>query len=45
MQSEATPDEKRGETPFEIRERTSQCAVQVTELVRKLPRTLDAVEI
>ena len=45
MQSEATPDEKRGETPFEIRERTFQCAVQVTELVRKLPRTLDAVEI
>jgi four helix bundle protein len=45
MQRKATTQEKRGETPFEIRERTFQFAVRVTELVRKMPRTLDAVEI
>lgn len=45
MQRKATTHEKRGKTPFEIRERTFQFAVRVTELVRKMPRTLDAVEI
>jgi four helix bundle protein len=45
MQRKATTHKKRGETPFEIRERTFQLAVRVTELVKKMPRTLDAVEI
>ena len=44
MRGKATSRNKR-ETPFEIRERTFKFAVQVTELVRKMPRTLDAVEI
>jgi four helix bundle protein len=44
MRGKATSRDKR-ETSFEIRERTFQFVVQVTELVRKMPRTLDAVEI
>jgi four helix bundle protein len=35
----------REDVPFEIRERTFQFAVRVVKLVRRLPRTLDAVEI
>jgi len=31
--------------PFEIRERTFLFAVQVTKLVKRFPRTLDAMEI
>ena len=45
MQRKATSHEKREETPFEIRERTFQFAVRITEPVRKMPRTLDSVEI
>jgi four helix bundle protein len=36
---------EREDAPFEIRERTFQFAVRVVRLVRRLPKTLDAVEI
>jgi hypothetical protein len=36
---------EREDVPFEIRERTFQFAVRVVKLVRRLPKTLDAVEI
>lgn len=44
-EEESDAPREAGETPFEIRERTFEFAVQVTELVRKKPRTLNAVEI
>lgn len=36
---------ERKDVPFEIREQTFQFAVRVVKLVRRLPKTLDAVEI
>jgi four helix bundle protein len=36
---------RQGRPPFEIRERTFLFAVQVVKLVRRFPRSLDAVEI
>ncbi len=45
MKRQATTREEQEKTPFEIRERTFQFAVRVTQLVRQMPRTLDAVEI
>jgi four helix bundle protein len=33
-----------GQPPFEIRERTFQFAVRVVRLVKRFPRTLDAIE-
>lgn len=36
---------ERKDVPFEIRERTFQFAVRVVYAVRRLPRTLDALEV